>query len=119
MNFIFYLLQAKKVMKKSYLLGAMLLFTLFFSLSVSAKSNIKPIFGYSLEGFPRMQIKNQSNQELACWVAIDGFKKKFRLPQFTTSQWITVYDKRYNYQNFSTWCDNIEHHPEYRQYNRG
>ncbi|WP_286234141.1 hypothetical protein [Thalassotalea sediminis] len=66
-----------------------------------------------------MQVKNESNRELACWVAIDGFKKKFRLPQFTTSQWITVYDKRYNYQNFSTWCDYIERYPEYRQYNRG
>ncbi|OKY25606.1 hypothetical protein [Thalassotalea sp. PP2-459] len=119
MNFISFSVQSNLPTKKNYLFLSLLLCLALFTITASAKSNIKPIFGYSLKGFPRMQIKNESNQELACWVAIDGFKKKFRLPQFTTSQWITVYDKRYNYQNFSTWCDNIKHHPEYRKYNRG
>lgn len=99
-----------------------ILFLLIFLFScphVQAKAKFKPTFGYSLEGFPRVKIKNDTSKDLACWVAIDGHKKKFRLPPFATSQWITVRDKRYTYKSFSNWCDFIDYHPEYRQYRNG
>ena len=86
---------------------------------VESKPRITNTFGYSLTGFARIKIKNETPKNLACWVAIDGFKKKFRLPANTTSQWITTNDKRFNYANFRTWCDYIELHPEYLAYNRG
>mgnify|MGYP000160590106 CR=1 FL=1 len=87
--------------------------------SADAKPKIKIKYGYSLDGFVRVQVKNETNKDLACWVAIDGFKKKFRLPPKMTSQWVTANDKRYTYTNFSTWCDYIDLHPEYQKYNRG
>ena len=88
-------------------------------LLVQAKPKFKTTFGYSLEGYARVQVKNETTKDLACWVAIDGHKKKFRLPPLTTSQWITVRDKRYTYKHFSTWCDFIDYHPEYRNYKNG
>lgn len=87
--------------------------------SVEARPKTKTVYGYSLEGYPRIQLKNETIKELACSVAVDGFKKKFRLPPYTTSQWFTLKDKRYTYSSFSTWCDYIDRHPEYKQYNRG
>lgn len=86
---------------------------------VQAKPKYKSLFGHSLQGFARIQVKNETSKDLACWVAIDGHKIKFRLPALNTSQWYTSNDKRYNYQHFSTWCDYIDLHPEYQKYNRG
>lgn len=94
-------------------------FTYVVPFSVMAKPKTTVSYGYSLDGFVRVKIKNETIKDLACWVAIDGFKKKFRLPAMTTSQWFTTNDKRYTYSDFSTWCDYIDLHPEYNQYNRG
>lgn len=95
------------------------LLLIFFSFYAFSKPKTKVYYGYSLEGFARLQVKNETNKELACWVAIDGFKKKFRLPPFAMSRWFTVYDKSYTYENFSVWCDYIELHPEYKNYGVG
>ena len=98
----------------------LLLFTfLVSSFYAFARPKINTIYGYSLDGFVRVKIKNQTTQALACWVAIDGFKLKFRLPALTESQWYTSKDKRYTYANFSTWCDYINLYHEYEKYNRG
>lgn len=84
-----------------------------------AKPKIKIKYGYTLDGFARIQVKNETTTELACWVAIDGFKRKFRLPALTNSLWIETNDKRYTYADLKTWCDYIEFHPSYKKYDRG
>tara|TARA_R110000737_G_scaffold111165_1_gene144084 strand:- start:1052 stop:1363 length:312 start_codon:yes stop_codon:yes gene_type:complete len=73
-------------------------------------------FGESLNGFARVKIKNETFEPLACFVAIDGQKTKFQLLRKSTSPWITTTDKRFNFQNFSTWCDYLEIHPKYKAY---
>lgn len=95
------------------------IFLFFCSLSVIAKPKIKIKYGYTLDGFARIQVKNETTTELACWVAIDGFKRKFRLPALTNSLWIETNDKRYTYADLKTWCDYIEFHPSYKKYDRG
>jgi len=89
------------------------------SFYAQAKPKTKTIHGYSLDGFARTKIKNETIRDLACWVAIDGHKYKFRLPALSESKWYTTNDTRYNYTNFRIWCDYIDFHPEYQNYNRG
>ncbi|WP_206486014.1 hypothetical protein [Thalassotalea sp. G2M2-11] len=95
------------------------LFVFFVSFSAWSKPKTQVFYNYTIEGFAQVQIQNKSGKELACWIAIDGFKKKFRLPPATTSQWLTASDKRYDYTSFSTWCDYIELYPQYRKYPTG
>jgi len=73
-------------------------------------------FNVNSAGFTQVKIKNETLTALACFVAIDGFKKRFRLRAKSTSIWITATDTRYNYQNFSTWCDYLSVHPKYKVY---
>ncbi len=84
-----------------------------------ALAKTRTTYGYSKNGFIQMKIKNETTKELACWIGINGFKRKFRLPAIAESQWVTANDKRFNYKNFSTWCDFIELHPEYKKYSQG
>lgn len=81
-----------------------------------AKPKIKSVFGHNLKGFARIKVINESTADLACYVAINGFKKKFRLPPLKESKWYAATDKRFNYKHFSTWCDYIDLHPEYRKF---
>ena len=81
-----------------------------------AKPKTVTTFNVNAAGFTQVRITNDTLVVWACYVAIDGFKKKFRLRAKTTSQWITATDTRYNYQNFSTWCDYLELHPKYNNY---
>ena len=96
-----------------------LFFTIFSFLlvnAVEAKPKTKTIYGRSLDGFARVKIKNNTTENLACYVAINGFKVKFRLPALRESKWYTATDKRFAYRNFSTWCDFLALHPEYLRY---
>jgi len=102
-----------------FVIALLLVSIVFSSYSVYARPKTKTIHGYSLDGFARVKVKNMTTKDLACWVAIDGKKTKFRLPSLNESQWYTTNDKRYTYANISTWCDYIELHPEYQKYNRG
>ena len=81
-----------------------------------ASPKITLTFGESSDGFARVKIKNETFEPLACYVAIDGHKVKFQLQVKSASRWITATDQRFNYQNFSTWCDYLEIHPKYRAY---
>lgn len=119
MHFILSHLHFNQAIKNTALAAVIGLLYFFIAVDVSAKPKYKSFFGYSLQGFARVQVKNETSTDLACWVAIDGHKIKFRLPALNTSQWYTATDKRFNYQNFSTWCDYIDLHPEYQKYNRG
>ena len=67
-------------------------------------------------GFARVKIRNETFEPLACYVAIDGYKVKFQLQVKSSSRWIAATDNRFNYQNFSTWCDYLEIHPNYKAY---
>ncbi|NMP30756.1 hypothetical protein HII17_04200 [Thalassotalea sp. M1531] len=77
---------------------------------------IKTEFKRNNEGFMRIKVINETIRVLACYVAIDGRRVKFRLPPRGHSKWYKATDKRYNAKNFSTWCDYIELHPEYEKY---
>jgi hypothetical protein len=81
-----------------------------------ALPKITVTFGESSNGFSQVKIKNETEESLACFVAIDGYKAKFRLRMRSTSRWITTTDTRYTYRNFSTWCDYLEVYPNYKAY---
>ncbi|MEW6989656.1 hypothetical protein AADZ91_03110 [Colwelliaceae bacterium 6441] len=112
-------LQCSRFTLSALFIGLISVLLLLVSFSAMSKPKIKVIHGYTVDGFARVQIKNETSKQLACWVAIDGFKQKFRLPALSTSRWFTANDKRYNYTNFSTWCDNIDFYPQYLEYPRG
>lgn len=95
------------------------IFLLLITFNIEAKPKTKAVFGHNLQGFARIKIINETTTELACYVAIDGFKKKFRLPPLKESKWFAAKDKRFNYRNFSSWCDYIDLYPKYRNYNTG
>ena len=67
------------------------------------------------QGFAEVQVNNDTMEILLCYVAIDGHKIKFRLMPLQPSQWYTATDTRFNYKNFSIWCDYLSLHPEYQQ----
>jgi hypothetical protein len=91
-------------------------FVLFVTNMAQAKTKTKTIYGRNLDGFTQVKVKNNTTESLACFVAIDGFKVKFRLPAFRQSKWYTASDKRFSYKNFSTWCDFLTLYPEYSKY---
>jgi hypothetical protein len=67
-------------------------------------------------GITQVRIENKTAGILACFVAIDGFKTKFQLRARARTQWISATDTRFNYRNFSTWCDYLDIHPKYKAY---
>lgn len=103
-------------MKKIFSILFIFSFVLLLAGIVEAKPKTKTIYGTSLDGFARVKIKNNTTENLACYIAIDGFKVKFRLPALRESKWYTSTDKRFSYRNFSTWCDYLTSHPEYLKY---
>lgn len=93
-----------------------LVFSLTFSAFTYAIPKIKTEFGRTLDGHVRIKVINETNRQLACYVAIDGRKIKFRLPSMVHSRWYKATDKRFTVESFSTWCDYIELYPEYKNY---
>jgi hypothetical protein len=65
---------------------------------------------------PRVKVTNETTLTLACYVAIDGFKKRFVLTPFNSSRWYSASSKRYNHTHFKTWCDSIEFYPHYKKH---
>jgi len=109
---IFYKTFSTMINSKLHIILFVLLLSLV--LPLQAKVKITILHGKSQEGFVRVKIKNETNAALACYVAIDGRKVKFTLPPFLTSKWYQATDSRFNYRHFSTWCDYLELHPEYK-----
>ena len=64
-------------------------------------------------GLARVQVMNETQRTLACYVAIDGHKIKFKLTARQNSLWYKATDVRFDHTHFSTWCDYIELYPEY------
>ena len=81
-----------------------------------ARPHIETIFGKTNEQLTRAKVINKTSLELACYLAIDGYKIKFRLPPFQASKWYKATDHRYNHRDFSTWCDDIKNYPEFKKY---
>ncbi|MDO6446766.1 hypothetical protein Q4493_13360 [Colwellia sp. 1_MG-2023] len=119
MSFIDKTIKVNEIKLSSLILIFISIVPMFYSFSALSQAKITVNNSHNAEGFARTQIKNETTKELACWVAIDGFKSKFRLPPAATSRWFTANDKRYSYTNFSTWCDNIEYYPQYKNYSIG
>ena len=90
--------------------------SLLFICDLQAKVNISVVHSESRQGFAQIKIVNKTNAALACYVAIDGMKIKFKLPPYLSSKWYKATDTRFNYRHFSTWCDYLELHPEYENY---
>jgi hypothetical protein len=105
-----------KIMKNLLITLFLSVFILLITNIVQAKPKTKTFYGRSLDGFAQVKIKNNTTESLACYVAIDGFKIKFRLLALRESKWYTTNDKRFEYHNFSTWCDYLTLHPEYLRY---
>jgi hypothetical protein len=104
---------------KDILLACLVSIIIFLLMSntATAAPKTKVTYGKSLDGFSRVKIRNETSRDLACYIAIDGYKLKFRLPALRQSKWYTATDKAFSYRNFSTWCDYIDLHPEYKKYN--
>ena len=81
-----------------------------------ADPHIETVFEKNNDQLLRAKIINKTKSELACYLAIDGYKIKFRLPPFQASKWFKATDIRYSYKDFSSWCDYIENHPEFKKY---
>lgn len=69
-------------------------------------------------GIARIKLTNATNTTLACYIAIDGYKKKFILGPFNSSKWYAATDKRFDTTSFRTWCDLLEFYPHYEKYRR-
>jgi len=90
---------------------------LFLITDIQAKNtHVEIRHGYSTDGYAQVKVLNNIREELACYVAIDGHKSKFRLPPHKASQWHTANNRNYDHTNFSTWCDLIEFYPQYKKY---
>jgi len=85
------------------------------SFALHARPRTENVYGFSLDGYARVKIINRTAVDLACFVAIDGHKIKFKLAALAESKWYKATDKRFKYTDFHTWCDYIELHPEYQQ----
>jgi len=102
--------------KNSFLMVLYFIISSSLSFNVSALPKIKITRDTTAEGIPRIKVKNETVLTLACYVAIDGYKKKFLLMPFTVSRWYFATSKHYDHTSFSTWCDSLEFYPEYEKY---
>ncbi len=86
--------------------------TLFFMLSsplIQAMPKITVTHDINQQQFVRIKVKNETRRIIGCYVAIDGFKEKFKLTAFAESRWYKATDRRFKYTDFSVWCDYIEY----------
>jgi len=86
---------------------------LIFSMSAFASPKFLVQHKRSPKNFSEIQLTNQTSKALLCFVAIDGHKIFFSLQPQQPSKWYKATDQRFNYTNFSTWCDYLSSHPEY------
>ena len=77
----------------------------FFSYKAFAEPKIKLIHKRSPNNLAILQVKNESNSNLVCYVAIDGHKKHFKLGPFQKSKSFKATHPKFNSTHFSVWCD--------------
>ena len=93
-----------------------LLVLIFIAEPAAAMPDIDVEYGKTLDGFARVRVVNNTPRNLACYVGIDGYKIKFVLGALKPSIWYKATDKRFNYTNFTTWCDYLELYPQFQKY---
>ena len=79
-----------------------------FSISTIASPKIKVNHKRGSDNIAQVQVKNETNSYLKCYVAINGHKKHFVIPPFAPSKWYKARHSKYNSKHFSVRC-------EYRQ----
>jgi len=84
-------------------------FTLLFCLQTQATPKITVTYSKNQQQFSQVKIKNETHRILGCYVAIDGYKKKFTLTALAESTWYKATNLRFNYTDFSIKCDYIEY----------
>lgn len=92
------------------------IFLMLFSFNAYALPKINITHDKTAGGIPKIQVTNETALTLACYVAIDGYKKKFILMPFKSSKWYSAISKRYDHTSFRPWCDSIEFYPQYEKY---
>ncbi|MFT5757740.1 MAG: hypothetical protein ACI9LM_002476 [Alteromonadaceae bacterium] len=91
--------------------------SLLFITNIQAKNTTIEIkHEYSIDGYAQVKVLNNIKEEQACYVAIDGYKSKFRLPALKASRWHKATSKHYDHTNFSVWCDLLAFYPQYKKY---
>ncbi len=90
----------------------------FIPLSSQALPKFSVEHGKRPDGTPRVKITNETTATLACYVAIDGHKKKFVLGAYNSSIWYAAANNRYNHTSFRTWCGLLELYPKYEKYRK-
>jgi hypothetical protein len=76
-----------------------------FSNFALAKPQIKLIHKRGQDNKAMIQIKNESNYLLDCYVAIDGHKKHFKLKPNRLSKSFKATHSKFNSNHFSVSCD--------------
>ena len=84
-----------------------------FSISAIARPKTTVQHKRNANNFAEIQVTNNTIEPLICYMAIDGHKIYFRLQANQPSQWYKATDTRFNFSNFSTWCDYLSLHPQY------
>ncbi|WDE08084.1 hypothetical protein SG34_000480 [Thalassomonas viridans] len=84
------------------------------SFELNAMPKIKITHDRNTQNYARVQVSNETREELLCYVAIDGYKIRFRLQPLNSSKWYKATDTRFNASHFSIWCDYMELYPQYQ-----
>ena len=87
-----------------------------FIVGAHAKPQITVHKSLDTKHFAQVKITNETIEELACYVAIDGQKVKFRLLPHRTTRWFKATDTRFPLNAISTWCDYIELYPNFKKF---
>ena len=100
-------------LKAAVIGGLTVIFLLAFE--VNAMPKIKIVHDRNTQDYARVRVTNETREELLCYVAIDGYKIKFRLPPLNSSKWYKATDTRFNASHFSIWCDYMDLYPQYQK----
>ena len=87
-----------------------------FTVGVYAKPKITVHKSFDTNNFAQIKITNETIKELACYVAIDGQKIRFRLLPRRNTRWFKANDTRFPLSAISTWCDFIELYPHFKKF---
>jgi len=66
------------------------------------------------QGYVEVTVKNNTQEPLACYVAINGQKVRFKLIPLALSKRYKATSKAQEHTDISTWCDYLEFHPRYK-----
>ena len=72
---------------------------------VDAKPMYETEFDVTIEQITRVRVINNSQAQLDCYVAIDGYKIKFVVRPKGVSRWYKATDSRLSYSDFSISCE--------------